>query len=92
MYKLKSLGICGNYYGLLHSFLSDRHKRVVLNSQSSNWSQVKARAPQGSILGRLLFLVYINDLSEGLTTSIKLFAEDISLFSVVHDSAASSSP
>ena len=90
MYKLKSLGICGNYYGLIHSFLSDRHQRVVLNGQSSKWSHIKAGVPQGSILGPLLFLVYINNLPEGLTTSAKLFADDTSLFSVVHDSAASS--
>ena len=89
MYKLKTLGICGNYYGLIHSFLSDRHQRVVLNGQSSKWSHIKAGVPQGSILGPLLFLVYINDLPEGLTTSAKLFADDTSLFSVVHDSAAS---
>ena len=42
MYKLKTLGICGNYYGLLHSFLSDRHQRVVLNEQSSKLSHIKA--------------------------------------------------
>ena len=90
MYKLKSLGICGNYYGLLHSFLSDRYHRVVLNSQSSKWSYIKAGVPQGSILGPLLFLVYINDLPEGLTTSAKLFADETSLFSMVCDSAASS--
>ena len=74
----------------MHSFLSDRHQRVVLNGQSSKWSHIKAGVPQGSILGPLLFLVYINDLPEGLTTSAKLFADDTSLFSVVHDSAASS--
>ena len=85
MYKQKTLGICGNYYGLIHSFLSDRHQRVVLKGQSSKWSHI----PQGSILGPLLFLVYTNDLPEGLTTSAKLFADDTSLFSVVHDSAAS---
>ena len=90
MYKLKSLGICGNYYGLIDSFLSDRHQKVVLNGQSSNWSHIKAGVPQGSILGPLLFLVYINDLPEGLTTSAKFFADAISLFSVVQDSAASS--
>ena len=90
MYKLKSLGICGNYYGLIHSFLSDRHQRVVLNGQSLNWSHIKAGVPQGSILGLLLFLVYINDLPEGLAMSAKLFADDTSLFSVVHYSAASS--
>ena len=89
MYKLKALGICGKDCGLIHSFLSDRHQRVVLNGQSSKWSHIKAGVPQGSILGPLLFLVYINDLPEGLTTSAKLFADDTSLFSVVHDSAAS---
>ena len=91
MYKLKTSGICGNYYWLIHSFVSDRHQRVVLNGQSFKWSHIKAGVPQGSILGPLLLpLVYINDLSEGLTTSAKLFADDMSLFSVVHDSAASS--
>ena len=58
--------------------------------QSSKWSQIKAGVPQGLILGPLLFLVYINDLLEDLTTSAKLFADDTSLFLVVHDSAASS--
>ena len=89
MYKPKALGICGNYYGLIHLFLSDRHQRVVLNGQSFKWSHIKAAVPQGSILGPLLFLVYINGLPEGLKTSAKLFADDTSLFSVVHDSAAS---
>ena len=88
MYKLKTLGICGNYYGLMHSFLSNRHQRVVFNSQSYKWSHVKAEVSQGSILRPLLFLVYINDLPEGPTTSAKLFADDTSLFSGVHDSAA----
>ena len=89
MYKLKTLGICGNYYGLIHSFLSDRHQRVVLNGQFSKWPHIKTGAPQGSILGPLLFLVYINDLPESLTTTAKRFADDTSLFSVVYDSAAS---
>ena len=47
MYKLKSLGICGNYYGLIHSFLSYRHQGVVLNGQSSKLSHIKAGGPQG---------------------------------------------
>ena len=63
---------------------------MVLNGQSSNWSHIKAGIPQGSILGPLFFLVCINDLPEGLTLSAKLFADDSSLFSVIHDSAASS--
>ena len=89
MYKLKTLGIFGNFYGVIHSFLSDRHQRVVLNDQFSKWPHIKARVLQGSILGPLLFLVYINDLPEVLTTSARLFADDRSVFSVVHDSAAS---
>ena len=89
MYKLKRLDICGKYYGLIHSFLNDRHQRVVLNGQRSNWSKIKGGVPQGSILGPLFFLVYINDLPEGLTTNAKLFADETSLFSVAHDSTAS---
>ena len=63
---------------------------MVLNGQSSKWSHIKTGFYQASILGPLLFLVYINDIPEGLTTSAKLFADDVSLFSVVHDYAASS--
>ena len=58
---------------------------MVLNGQCSNWSPVLAGVPQGSILGPLLFLIYINDLPEGLQSSVKLFADDTSLFSTVYD-------
>ena len=64
-------------------FLKLRKQRVVLNGQLSSWSNIETGIPQGSILGPLLFLVYINDLSEGLTTNARLFADDVSLFSVV---------
>ena len=59
---------------------------MVLNGQCSNLSKIKAGVLQGSILGPLLFLVYINDLPEDLTTNAKPFADDTSLFSVVQDS------
>ena len=58
---------------------------MVLNGQHSSWRDVNAGVPQGSILGPLLFLVYINDLSNGLKSNPKLFANDTSLFSVNHD-------
>ena len=64
-------------------FLSNGKQGVVLNGQVS--TSVNARGPQGSILGLLLFLIYINDLPDNLSSNIKLFADDTSLFSVIHD-------
>ena len=57
---------------------------MVLNGQHSSWRDVNAGFLQGSILGPL-FLFYINDLSNGLKSNPKLFADDTSLFSVIHD-------
>ena len=66
-------------------FLSFRKQQVVLNRQVSNWTSIEAGVPEGSILGPLLFLIYINDLSDDLSTNAKLFADESSLFSVVRD-------
>ena len=76
---------------LLTDFLSSRKQRVVLNGQHSSWADIKAGVPQGSILGGLLFLVYIYDLTENLHSNPKLFTDDASLFSTVTDEALSSS-
>ena len=58
---------------------------MVLNAQASSWADVKTGVPQGSILGPLFFLIYINDLSENLKSTVKLFADDKSIFHVVKD-------
>ena len=85
LFKLKRLVLSGKYYGLINSLLRNRHQRVVINGQSSKWSSIKEGVPQGSILGALFFLVYINDSPNGLLSSLKLFAGDTSIFSVVKD-------
>ena len=85
LFKIAQNGISSNLLDLLSNFLSDRKQRVLLNGQTSEWRNVTAGVPQGSILGPLLFLIYINVLSGDLSSKAKLFADDTSLFSVTHD-------
>ena len=85
LYKLKSMGMSGELYNLLENYLSDRFQRVLLNGQASSWRPVLAGVPQGSILGPLLFLIYINDLPNKVKSNAKLFADDTSLFTIVKD-------
>ena len=85
IFKLSQNGISGNLLDILSDFLGDRKQRAVLNGQKSTWENVNAGVAQGSILGTLLFLIYINDLSGDLSSKTKLFADDISLFNVAHD-------
>ena len=85
IFKLKQNGISGNLLSTLTNFLKLRKQRVVLNGQLSSWSSIETGVPQRSILSPLLFLVYVNHLSDGLTTITRLFADDNSLLSVVDD-------
>ena len=87
--EVKSMGISGELLNLLENYLSDRYQRVALNGQTSSWTPVLAGVPQGSILGPLLFLIYINDLPNDLKSNAKLFADDTSLFTVVNDKSDS---
>ena len=89
IYKLKSIGVSDLLLKLIQSFLRNRFQRVLLNGQTSEWLPVKAGVPQVSILGPLFFLIYINYLSENIESTVKLFADDTSLFSVVHDNNTS---
>ena len=89
LHKLKQNGIDGNLLGLLKNYLSNRRQRVVLNGKMSDWAPIQSGVPQGSVLGPLLFLIFINDLEDGIISQIKFFADDTSLYSVVRDPAKS---
>lgn len=76
MWKVKKCGIAGETEAWIEAFLKDRHQRVVINGETSERRDVKSGVLQGSILGPLLFLIYINDLQEEITSDIKLYADD----------------
>ena len=83
--KLEQNGTSGDLLNILIDFVRNRKQSVVFNGQVSAWASVNAGVTQGSILGTLLFLIYINNLSDNLSSNIKLFADNTSLFSVTHD-------
>jgi hypothetical protein len=87
--KLSAAGIQGNLINWFGSNLSDRTKRVVIGNSSSCWTTVEAGVPQGSILGPLLYLLYINDKVTDIQANIRLFADDTSLYIIVEDPASS---
>ena len=91
LYKLKCLGTCGRSYNLIQSFLDNRHQSIVLNGRSLKWSLVEAGVLQGSILGPLLFLIYIHDFPQGLHCNAKLFADDTSSLSTINGLTITSS-
>ena len=83
--KLKSYGIPGCLLTVINDFLNNRHQRVLLNGKSFIRSPITAGVPQNSVLGPLLFLLYINDLVDNISSEAKFFAYDTSLFTVVYD-------
>ena len=83
IHKLKRIGIRNKLLNWFIDYLKNRKQRVVLDGQFSEWKEVKAGVPQGSILGPLLFLIFINDIVELINTNIRLFADDTSLYLIV---------
>ena len=65
--------------------MSGRFQRILLNGPTSDWETIQAGVPQGSILGPLVFLISINDLTNNLNSDVKLFTDDTSLFSDICD-------
>jgi hypothetical protein len=83
VHKLKANGIGGHLLLWLEDYLTGREIRVVINGQDAPWAKTNAGVPQGSILGPLLFLVYINDIVADIESDINLFADDTSLLNVI---------
>ena len=84
IFKLESMVISDASLDLIGSFLENRFQRVVLNGQTSEWLPVKSGVLQRIILGPLFFPININDLSIDIISTVKLFADDTSLFSIIH--------
>ena len=84
-------GVTGSLLMFFQNYLNNRKQHVVLNGSYSCFSAVESGVPQGSVLGPLLFLIYINDLDRNIKSNIKFFADDTMLFSIVKDPTRSAS-
>ena len=85
IHKLRKFGIENSLLQWFTNYLSHREQRVVINGQHSTWGPVTSGVPQGSVLGPLLFLIYINDITENINTNIRLFADDTALYVTIDD-------
>ena len=89
LYKLQTHGVQGKALRWIESFLVGRSQTVVLNGNSSDELQVSSGVPQGSVLGPILFLLYINDLPDSLQSQVRLFADDTAVYLTVQGQADS---
>ena len=83
LHMLRGIGCSGKVLSWFSSYLLGHRQRVVLNGKFSKWVEVLAGVTQGSILGPLLFLIYINGIVKRIGGSIRLFADDTSLYIIV---------
>lgn len=81
--KLRGYGITDSVNKWTESFLTDRQQRVVCDGVTSSWEHVASGVPQGSVIGPVLFLAYINDLPDGLQSQVRLFADDTVVYMAV---------
>ena len=82
--KLKAHGIGDSLSDWIGQWLTDRRQRVEVDGEVSNWKSVLSGAPKGSVLGPLLFLIYINDLDDNIISNVLKFADDTKVFRKVN--------
>ena len=87
LFKLEAVGVTVEFLAWFKGYLSTRQQRVVLPGAVADWNFIHAGVPQGSILGSLLFLLYISDIVLDIGSNICLFADDTSLFIILDDPA-----
>ena len=80
LYKLDFYGIRGSTRKWINSWLSEHSQKVVLDGRTSDPVPVLSGVPQGSVLGPVLFLIFINDLPDNIRSSVRLFADDCVLY------------
>lgn len=81
--KLEAYGIQGQILGWIEDFLRNRKQRVTVNGKNSDWTGVLSGIPQGSVLGPLLFVIFINDLPDNVDSEVFLFADDTKIFRTI---------
>ena len=84
LYKLRSYGVSGKVFHIIKSFLN-RSLKVFLYGEHSSTFRITSGVPQGSILGPILFLIFINDLSDNLLSKVAIFADGTSLYSCLNE-------
>ena len=85
----KSVGISGNLLNWFTNDFSDIYQRVCIRNATSSWKKINAGVPQSSILGPLLFVIFINDIVNDINSFVRLFADDTCIFEIVDDPIAS---
>ena len=78
--KVESFGVRGQLLTWIEAFLTDRQQRVVIQGSKSGWAPVTSGVPQGSVLGPILFLLFVNDLPDAVQSHVQLFADDTKLY------------
>ena len=87
LHKIRYYGINGKTNAWIRAFLGSHSQQVVVNGQSSRSADVLSGVPQGTVLGPILCLMYINDINEGVTSQLRLFADDIIVYCEFQTSA-----